>query len=205
MKRNSKSKKKKPSFGTGWVTTNDEEREGSCQMKTQVEYGKFKLELIGTGIKYVIVLPVHIALDKVHEIMQELFDWDEEHLWDFEDEFGRRYVDEVVWGADDDFIKDCISPSKAFLGDVLPLRGDKLIYTYDFGDNHRHLITRMADPKVGGCYCVKSEYIQPPELEYFGYANMLDDDCEAWQQPSVEEVNAMLKSRLTVPESWRED
>ena len=60
MKRNSKSKKKKPSFGTGRVTTGDEEREGSCQMKTQVEYGKFKVELIGTGIKYVIVLPVHV-------------------------------------------------------------------------------------------------------------------------------------------------
>ena len=72
--------------------------------------------------------------------------------------------------------------------------GRKVWECFILGVDPTKVITRMADPKVGGCYCVKSEYAPPPELEYFGYANMLDDDCEAWQQPSVEEVNAMLKS-----------
>ena len=54
---------------------------------------------------------------------------------------------------------------------------------------------RMADPKIPGCYCVKSEYVPSPEWEYFEY-NMPDDGYETWRQPSIEEVNAMLKSAL---------
>lgn len=156
-------------------------------------YGKFKIELLGTGIRYVIVIPDRITLDKLHEIIQTLFKWDEEHLWDFRDEHGRRYMDEGVWGVHDDVIENCISPSEAILVEVLPMRGDKLIYTYDFGDENRHVITRMVDPKMPGCYCVKSEYAPSPEWEYFEYT-MSDEDCEKWRQPSIDEVNAMLKS-----------
>ena len=165
------------------------------QVSTADGYGKFKIELLGTGIRYVIVIPDHITLAKVHEIIQMLFKWDEDHLWDFRDECGRRYMDECVWGVHDDVIEDCIPPSKAILADVLSMRGDKLIYTFDFGDDNKHIMTRMAAPKAPGCYCVKSEYAPSPEWEYFEY-EMPDDDCETWRQPSIEEVDAMLKSIL---------
>ena len=166
-----------------------------CQSVPAGGYGKFKIELLGTGIRYVIVIPDRITLDKLHEIIQTIFVWDEEHLWDFRDEHGRRYMDEGVWGVHDDVIENCIPPSEAILAEVLPMRGDKLIYTYDFGDDNRHVITRMADPKLPGCYCVKSEYAPSPEWEYFEYT-MSDEDCETWRQPSIDEVNAMLKSVL---------
>ena len=74
------------------------------QPSTTDGYGKFKIELLGTGIRYVIVIPDHITLAKVHEIIQTLFKWDEDHLWDFRDECGRRYMDECVWGVHGDVI-----------------------------------------------------------------------------------------------------
>ena len=35
-------------------------------------FGKFKFELTGIGSR-VVVIPEHITLDKVHELVQELF------------------------------------------------------------------------------------------------------------------------------------
>ena len=158
-------------------------------------YGKFKIELLGSGIRYTIVIPEKITLHKLHEIIQTIFKWDEEHLWDFRDEFGRRYMDEDVWGVHDDVIAGCLPTSKATLADVLPRRGSKLTYMFDFGDRNEHIITRMAEPRIPGCYCAKSEYVVSPEWEYLEY-DMPDDSCEEWRQPSVEEVNVMLNTCL---------
>lgn len=97
-------------------------------------FGKFKFELTGVGSR-VVVIPEHITLDKVHELVQGLFHWENYHLWEFHDGAGRNfgYKGEAEWMSPSD--DRLISPSKVCLSDVLPERGGKLRYTYDFGDD----------------------------------------------------------------------
>ena len=82
----------------------------------------------------VATVPTQITLDQVHDLIQVLFDWDDDHLWEFEDAVGRRFSphdgDDLSWSGNRGLL-----PSENFcLGDVLPERGATLKYTYDFGD-----------------------------------------------------------------------
>ena len=53
-------------------------------------FGKFKFELTGVGSR-VVVIPENITLDKVHELVQGLFHWENCHLWEFQDGAGRNF------------------------------------------------------------------------------------------------------------------
>lgn len=161
------------------------------EQATGIECGKFKIELKGVG-KRVIVIPVHITLEEVHEVVQALFCWYGMHLWEFTDDEGRRYGHKSPdqWGFAEDE-KNLVSPSDACLSDVLPERGRKLLYTYDFGDGWEHVITRMAEPKVPGRHCVKTE--GPDGIEDCGGAWGMQE-CEAdWYVPDAEEITARLE------------
>lgn len=57
--------------------------------------------------------------------------------------------------------RDAVSSAEVRLSDVLSEQDRKLICTYDFGDNYRHLITRMAELENVSCYRVKSKYEMP--------------------------------------------
>lgn len=153
-------------------------------------YGKFKFELSGVGSR-VVVIPEHITLVEVHRLIQALFGWGNCHLWEFHDSAGRKFK---CKGGDD--LKPIhnellISPKDVCLSDVLPARGGKLHYTYDFGDDWRHIITRMAAPKSPGCYCVKTE--GPDGVEDIGGAWGLHECKDNWHVPDTEEITARLE------------
>lgn len=153
-------------------------------------YGKFKFELTGVGSR-VVVIPEHITLVEVHGLIQELFDWGDCHLWEFHDSAGRKFE----YNRDDDWkpIHDArlISPKDVCLSDVLPARGGKLHYTYDFGDDWRHVVTRMAAPKSSGRYCVKTE--GPDGIEDVGGVWGLHECKDEWHVPDVEEITTRLE------------
>ncbi|WP_025123561.1 MULTISPECIES: plasmid pRiA4b ORF-3 family protein [unclassified Serratia (in: enterobacteria)] len=81
-----------------------------------------------------VVVPEQIPLSKLHQVIQLAFGWNDEHLYMFEK--GRRGdpgSDFHSWGEDleSEGMKDAtITPLWA----SLQSEGEKLIYTYDFGD-----------------------------------------------------------------------
>lgn len=157
--------------------------------KKQVRYGKFKIELKGVASR-TIVIPENISLFDFHKIIQSIFDWEEYHLWEFKDSKGNFYGDE-----DNDLLGDItyFPPETSYLSDIIPCRGNKLTYTYDFGDYWEHVITRMADPKnAETCYCVKTE--GPDGIEDIGGVWGLIENKDEWNIPEVADITHRLES-----------
>ena len=138
-----------------------------------------KVELPPTGIVRTISVPECMTLEDLHEAIQAVMGWEDEHLWHFV--AGGR--DGVVYEVphDDGFgafgrrLK--MDATKTMLSKVFPKRGAKLIYEYDFGDSWDHVITRLADPKEAEIACLKSE--GPDGIEDFGGQRRLAISLEA--------------------------
>lgn len=157
-----------------------------------IECGKFKIELRGVG-KRVVVLPVHITLEEVNEVVQALFGWEHDHMWEFKDEAGRRYGDDLGpgWKTMKRETPDLIPAAEVCLSDVLPDRGGKLRYEYDFGDGWCHVITRMADPKEPGRYCAETD--GPDGIEDCGGPWGLRGCKDEWHVPDAGEITSRLE------------
>lgn len=81
-----------------------------------------------------VVVPEHIPLSKLHQVIQVVFGWNDEHLYMFEK--GRKGYpgsDFHSWGEnlESEGLKDATTTP---LWATLQSEGEKLIYTYDFGD-----------------------------------------------------------------------
>ena len=132
-------------------------------------YMTLKIELVQTKITRTIVVPEHMTLEDLNDAIQAVMGWYDAHLWQFSDK--RR--DGVIYELpheDDGFPpfskRLTVDASKVSLRSVLPNRGAKLYYEYDFGDSWDHVITRQADPKTPEIACVKSQ--GPDGIEDFG-------------------------------------
>lgn len=145
----------------------------------------------------VVAVPAQIALDQVHDLIQVLFDWNDDHLWEFEDAVGRRFSphdgDDFGWSDN----RELLPPENFCLGDVLPERGAKLKYTYDFGDNWQHVITRMTDPKEQTVQCLKA--IDRDVLDDFGDIDGMETSEEEYRTPTVEELTKRMQSLDLTP------
>lgn len=91
-------------------------------------------------------VPATTTLDALHEVIQVVFDWDDDHLHVFTVD-GRRYGDPYAQ------IDDCADESRVRLGRMLARAGDAMRYVYDLGDWWEHEITleRIIEPdRTGG-------------------------------------------------------
>ncbi len=79
-------------------------------------------------------VPTAITLGDLHDVIQVLFGWDDDHLHAFRTASGNVYGDP----------EDAESEYRVALYQVLPKKGAKLTYIYDFGDTWRHTITLEA-------------------------------------------------------------
>ena len=149
---------------------------------------KLKIELLGTKSSRVVMIPEECTLEGLHDVIQGLFDWNGSHLWAFSGKNGLR------WELPSDdamhfFGPPPKDPRKTCVGSVLPRKGSHLEYIYDFGDDWRHRITRMTDPKTGAAYgCVKT--VGPDGVDDCGGAFGLADE-EAYE-PTVGEINGRI-------------
>ncbi len=127
-----------------------------------------KVELPPTGIVRTIVVPEHMTLEDLSFAIQAIIGWDNSHMWSFSD--GKRDSPTYDLPRPKDvsaFSKILsIDASRTPIRRVFPRKGSKLFYIYDFGDNWRHTITRMADPAEPKIACVKSQ--GPDGIEDFG-------------------------------------
>lgn len=95
-----------------------------------------------------ILVPADITLEDLHWILQSTFAWQAEHLYQFSRKSGQAlepiYPNFGLFGfgfipfaANDE--EEPEEKAAPYLRDVLPV-GDSLLYTYDLGDDWRHLI-----------------------------------------------------------------
>ena len=78
-----------------------------------------------------VLVPEQIPFSELHAVIQLAFGWNDEHLYMFEKgrkgDPGSEYR---VWGEDESMGNAAITPLWA----AIQNEGDKLVYTYDFGD-----------------------------------------------------------------------
>lgn len=160
-----------------------------------------------------ILVPAHITLRDLHEVIQQAMGWDDYHM----------HVFSTGWqeyGSPDPELGH-VSDAKARLSQILDEPGGRLSYTYDFGDDWEHDIvlekTRTAVPGEACPSCVAGKGACPPEdcggawgyavlkevvadsshedhnnvLEWLGLDAGEDFDPKDF---SVEDVNARLRS-----------
>ena len=127
-----------------------------------------------------------ITLRDVHEVIQQAMGWENCHM----------HVFSTGWqeyGSPDPELGHA-SDKKARLSEVLAVPGDRLRYTYDFGDDWEHDIVleeiRSAEPGKAYPVCVAGKGACPPEDcgGAWGYASLK----EILASPSHEEHEEML-------------
>jgi hypothetical protein len=104
-------------------------------------------------------VPSTVTLRASHDVLQAAFGWEDYHMWVFETPLGR-------YGLPDRDLEISSAAAKR-LGQVAPRKGDRLGYTYDFGDDWEHIIVveAISNPEPGIAYprCLTGRRACPPE------------------------------------------
>jgi len=133
-----------------------------------------------------LLVPAGIRLDRLHEVIQAAMGWDNYHMHVFSDgltEYGRP--DPELAFRDE---------RKATLRGLAKGEGDRVRYTYDFGDDWEHdvVVEKLLAAEPGARYpiCVAGEGACPPEDcgGVWGYAHLR----EVLADPTSEEHDDML-------------
>jgi hypothetical protein len=116
-------------------------------------------------------VPSAATLQQVHHIVQEAFGWQSYHMWVFETQAGDFGVPDPELGYR--------SAATKKLRDVAPQAGDRIRYTYDFGDGWEHdiLVEAVHPAESGITYprCLAGRRACPPEDcgGVWGYEDLL--------------------------------
>ncbi len=106
-----------------------------------------------------LLVPAAIRLDRLHQVIQAAMGWQDCHMHAFSD--GR-----VHYGRPDPEL-EFRDERKATLRDLIPRKGGRARYTYDFGDDWEHEIVveerLAAEPAMAYPVCVAGEGACPPE------------------------------------------
>lgn len=148
----------------------------SAERRLSVHQLKVGLEGMKPPVWRRLVVPSDITLGSLHDVIQEAFGWQDMHLHAFEDRAGERYA------SPEDLDVPVFDEEEAVLTDVLPCTGDRIDYTYDFGDDWLHRITvegvRPAEEGEGeGPVCTGGRRAMPPAEDLggvWGLAGLLE-------------------------------
>jgi len=119
-----------------------------------------------------LLIPANMTLRDLHEIIQTVMGWDDDHLHDF-DIAGERY-------GDPNTTDEVVNEARLTLAGVRNRGVERFKYTYDFGDDWEHLIVIEGTvPRVEGQHypaCIAGKRACPPEDcgGPHGYANLLE-------------------------------
>ncbi|MFA8451281.1 MAG: plasmid pRiA4b ORF-3 family protein [Bacteroidales bacterium] len=155
---------------------------------------------------------------KLHSVIQIIMGWGNYHLHDFE--YNNIRISDDEDADDDDFFfpkVKTLPERNTVIDDLKLVEGDKISYTYDFGDNWRHILKLEkieVDTKLLHPICIKGKMNGPIEDcgGIWGYEEMLTaikdpkhpsyedftewmDECE--HDPNefnMDEINMDLKS-----------
>ncbi|MEU8976182.1 plasmid pRiA4b ORF-3 family protein [Streptomyces monashensis] len=110
----------------------------SAEHTPSVHQLKVSLEGVKPPVWRRLVVPSDVTLGSLHDVVQVAFGWQDMHLHVFEDCLGGRYA------PPEDLDLPVFDEEETALGDVLPRTGDRMDYTYDFGDDWLHRVTVEA-------------------------------------------------------------
>jgi hypothetical protein len=132
-------------------------------------------------------VPSGMTLQRLHRTIQDAFGWQDCHMWVFETDMGD-------YGVADQELGHRSAASKKLM-DVAGYVGDRIRYTYDFGDNWDHEIlvedVLAAEPGVKYPRAVAGRRAGPPEDcgGIWGYQDL----CEILANPEHEEHQSRLE------------
>lgn len=136
---------------------------------------QLKISLLGLGDPPVwrrLLVPAGIKLDRLHDLIQAAIGWDGYHMHAFSAGGVDYGIPDPELGFRDE--------RRTTLGRVIAKPGDRLRYTYDFGDNWEHdiLIEQVGPPVPELAYpvCLAGERACPPDDcgGVWGYAELLE-------------------------------
>ena len=151
---------------------------------------QFKVTLSGVSRPPVwrrVLVPADFTLGDLHEVIQQAMGWDDYHMHLFS-------VGGQEYGSPDPELGHA-SDRNVLLSQLLTSPGDRLCYTYDFGDGWEHNIvleeTRTAVPEETYPSCVAGKGACPPEDcgGAWGYSELK----EILADPSHEDHQDMLQ------------
>ena len=133
-----------------------------------------KINLLGTKppIWRRVQVPSRIDLLRLHHIIQDVFGWQDCHMWVFETPAGSYGVADRELGHR--------NAAGIRLDQIAAQPGTRLRYTYDFGDDWEHDLliedVRTAEPGVAYPRCMTGRRACPPEDcgGVWGYAELVD-------------------------------
>lgn len=152
-----------------------------------------------------LVLHGDLTLDELHEILQSAFDWEDYHLHRFWPGSQKRAWGGPSFVTEDDVLEgeEGVLESDVRLDQLLRDPGDKLFYTYDFGDDWTHTIklesVAALDPESPRAWCTGGRMAGPLEDSggSWGHQQLVD----AYRtDPSLRDLDADLREWL--PAEW---
>jgi hypothetical protein len=132
-----------------------------------------------------VLVPAAVRLDRLHEVIQAAMGWQNAHLHAF-------IAGQTYYGVPDPELRYRDERTTRLNDLVKP--GDRLLYTYDFGDDWEHEITieeaTVAEPGMSYPLCVAGQGACPPEDAggWPGYARLV----QILTEPGHEEHQDML-------------
>jgi hypothetical protein len=164
---------------------------------------KLKITLLGVTRPPIwrrLLVPAEIRLDRFHEVIQAAMGWEDYHMHVFSDgaaEYGRH--DPELRHRDE---------RRATLDGLLENAGDRIRYTYDFGDDWEHEIVLedvlAADPEARYPLCLAGKSACPPEDcgGAWGYEHLravLADSADEQHQDMLEWLGLQTDKRDARP------
>lgn len=129
---------------------------------TKLTVFQLKISLVGVAKPAVwrrVLVPADVRLDRLHEVVQAVMGWENCHMHVFTN-------GSAEYGLPDPELRHR-DESRTTLNQLLERAGDRVRYTYDFGDDWEHDIVvekvLAAQPDVLYAICLTGEGACPPE------------------------------------------
>ncbi len=137
-------------------------------LKTKSPGLQFKIQLLGVDSPPVwrqVIVPSHYTFKFFHDIIQDVFGWENDHLYCFSPK-GWGSSPQIMEIDEDNLGKGkTLESSETPLSDIFKKKGQNFIYTYDFGDNwdHQIVLEEILQEEISRPSCIDGKGQCPPE------------------------------------------
>lgn len=95
---------------------------------------KIELDQVNPSVWRRFIVPAHISLDRLHDVIQIVMGWFDYHLYEFS-------IGTKIYTENPKSKEDGLEAAKYLLEELVKRKGRTISYRYDFGDNWTHTVT----------------------------------------------------------------
>lgn len=167
-------------------------------MTESIHFLRVTLRHVKPVVRRELVVPSDLRLDRLHQVLQAVMGWEDEHLHEFivgSMRDGEHFGPAAARGTPDFGGPRSRPESRFTLQQIAPHKGSKVLYWYDFGDDWLHeIVVRAVAPAIPGeanLQCMDALGACPPEDcgGPYGYAHLR----EVLADPAHEDHDAMIE------------